>query len=68
MTELLTAHAAGSTFAFVCTLLCADSPLAASASNLSTWCGSVVYTKSGWHLGVIVSADKLSQLSFGDVA
>ena len=43
MTELLIAHAAGCTFAFVCNLLCADSPLAASTANLSTWRGNVVH-------------------------
>ena len=66
--ELLTAHAAGTALAFVCSLLCADSPLAASASNLSMWRGSVVHERGSWHLAVIVSADRLSQLSFGDVA
>ena len=68
MAELLTTHAAGCTFAFVCSLLRADSPLAASAPDLSTWSGHVVHEGGSWHLGVIVSADRLSQLSFGDVA
>ena len=42
MAELLTTHAAGSAFAFMCSLLSADSPQAASAPDLSTRCGTVV--------------------------
>ena len=77
MAELLTTHAAGSTLEFVCRVLCADSPLAASVPDLSTRCGNVVHKGSSWHrgvvitgrilpLGVIVSADRVSQLSVND--
>ena len=66
MAGLLTTHAAGSTIAFVCRALCADNPFAASASDLSTRCGNVVYKRSSWHLSVIVSAYRVSQLSVND--
>ena len=48
---------AGCTCAFVCSLLCADSPLATSASDLSRLCGNVVHQESSWHLGVIMRSE-----------
>ena len=48
-----------------CCLLRPDSPLAASSTDASAWCGDVMRVGSGGH-GVIISADRVSQLSVND--
>ena len=50
----------------VCCLLRVDGTLAASSTNASAWCSDVMREESGRHLGVIVSADRVSQLSVND--
>ena len=52
----------------VCWLSRADSPLTGSSTKASAWRSDVMREGSSSHLGVIVSADKASQLSVNDGA
>ena len=66
MRKLRGASGARSAPPLVCCLLCADCPLAASSTSASAWCRDVMREGSGRHLGVIVSADRVSQMSVND--
>ena len=77
VSESYSSQVTGSTLAFTLGRLCTDAPFAASFSNHTSWCSSVVYCWCIWHRSVwnirsvlslrgIVSADKVSQLSVND--
>ena len=64
--ELLAAHGAGGAFSFVGRRLRADCPLLARSANESAWGSDVMREGGGGYLDVIVSADRMFQLSVND--